>query len=159
MDIDQQLEKLIVEAPQERGMPQVIEYAIAPILKLIAQQLQHQDYYILQNTEEKWQVTTLRHRENHNLTKRVIYGFPSWEDGESFAKHSDDTELMALSVPVVNILFELLAFEEVDSVIFFDESENYDHRTEIYREKLQKLIREQLKKLKEKTERPPSNLA
>jgi hypothetical protein len=159
MDIDQQLEKLIEEAPAERGMPKVMEYAIAPILKRIAQQLQHQDYYILQNVEEKWQVTTLRHRQDENLKKRVIYAFPSLEDAGTFAQHSDDPQLMALPVPVANILFELLAFDQVDSVIFFDESGNYDNGTEIPRDKLQQLIREQLKKLKEKTEEPPANFA
>jgi hypothetical protein len=159
MDLDQQLEKLIAEAPTERGMPKVMEYAIAPILKVIAQQLQHEDYYILQNTEENWQVTTLRHRQDQNLTKRVIYGFPTLEDAKIFARHSDDPELMASPVPITHILFELLAFDQVDSVIFFDESGNYDNGVEIPREKLEQSIREKLKALKAKTENPPANLA
>jgi hypothetical protein len=159
MDLDQQLEKLIAEAPTERGMPKVMEYAIAPILKVIAQQLQHEDYYILQNTEENWQVTTLRHRQDQNLTKRVIYGFPTLEDAKIFARHSDDPELMASPVPITHILFELLAFDQVDSVIFFDESGNYDNGVEIPREKLEQSIREKLKELKAKTENPPANLA
>lgn len=159
MDIDQQLEQLIVEAPPDRGMPKVIEFAIAPILKVIAQKLQHQDYYILQNAEENWQVTTLRHRQDQNLTKRVIYGFPTLEDAGTFAQHSDDPQLMALPVPVTHILFELLAFDQVDSVIFFDHSGNYDNGTEIPREKLHQSIREKLKQLKDKAEQPPSNLA
>ncbi|MFB6277679.1 MAG: hypothetical protein ABEI32_16200 [Halothece sp.] len=158
MDIDQQLQELIAEAPEDRGMPKVMEYAIAPIIKVIAQRLQHQEYYILQNAEENWQVTTLRHREDENLTKRVIYAFPTFEDAGSFAQHSEP-ELMALPVRVAQILFELLAFEQVDSVIFFDESGNYKDGTEIPRDKLQELMREQLKKLKEQTEQPPANLA
>jgi len=159
MNIDQQLEQLIAEAPTERGMPKVIEYAIAPILKIIAQRLHHHDYYILQNTKENWQVTTLRHRQDQNLTKRVIYGFPTLEDARTFAQHSDDPELMALPVPVTHILFELLAFDQVDSVIFFDKSGNYDNGTEIPKEKLQQSIREKLQQLKAKTEQPPANFA
>jgi len=158
MNIDDQLQELIAEAPDDRGMPKVMEYAIAPIIKVIAQQLQHQEYYILQNGDQNWQVTTLRHREDENLTKRVIYAFPTFEDAGSFAQHSEP-ELMALPVGVVQILFELLAFEQVDSVIFFDESGNYDNGTEIPRDKLQELMREQLKKLKEEVEQPPANLA
>lgn len=159
MDIDQQIKQLIEEAPADRGLPKVMESAIAPILRVLAQQLQHQDYYILQNSAENWQVTTLRHREDHNLTKRVIYAFPSLEAAGIFAQHSADPELMALPVPVTHILFELLAFDQVDSVIFFDQSENYDNGIEIPREKLQQSIREKLKQLKEKTKQPPANLA
>ena len=159
MDIDQQLKKLIADAPAERGMPKVMEYAIAPILKVLAQQLQHEDYYILQNTEENWQVTTLRHRQDQNLQKRVIYGFPSLDDAKIFAQHSDNPELMALPIPITHILFELLAFEQVDSIIFFDQPGNYDNGVEIPKEKLEQSIREKLKQLKEKTEQPPANLA
>ncbi|AFZ43228.1 hypothetical protein PCC7418_1020 [Halothece sp. PCC 7418] len=159
MDLDQQLEQLVAEAPTERGMPQVMEYAIAPILKVVAQQLGHHDYYILQNTEENWQVTTLRHRHDQNLTKRVIYGFPTLEDARTFAQHSDDPELMALPIPITHILFELLAFDQVDSVIFFDDSGNYENGVEIPKEKLEQSIREKLKQLKAKTEQPPANLA
>lgn len=159
MEIDQQLEQLIQEAPADRGMPKIMEYAIAPMLKAIAENLQHQDYYILQNAEESWQVTTLRHREDQNVTKRVIYGFPTLEDAGIFAQHNDDPQLMALPVPVTHILFELLAFDQVDSVIFFEESGNYENATDIPREKLQESIREKLKQLKDKIEQPPANLA
>lgn len=158
MDIDQQLEQLIAEAPTERGMPKVMEAAIAPILKAIAQKLQHENYYILQNTEEKWQVTTLRHRQDHNLEKRVVYGFPTLEDAGTFAQHNDDPDLMALPIPVTHILFELLAFEQVDSVIFFDQSGNYENGIDIPREKLQESIREKLKQLK-KQAKQSQNLA
>lgn len=159
MDLDQQLEQLIAEAPKDRGMPKVMEHAIAPILKVIAQQLQHHDYYILQNTEENWQVTTLRHRQDQTLTKRVIYGFPSLEDAQTFAQHNDDPELMALPVPVTHILFELLGFDQVDSLIFFDHAGNYDNGVEIPKEKLEQSIREKLKQLKAKIEQPPANFA
>jgi hypothetical protein len=158
MDLDQQLRQLIEDAPEERGMPVVMERAIAPTLKLLAHQLQHQEYYILQSSEENWQVTTLRHRENQNLEKRVIYAFPSLEDAEAFAQHNDP-QLMALPIPVTHILFELLALEQVDTLIFFDESGNYDNGTEIARKNLHQLIQEQLKKLKEKSEQPPANFA
>ncbi len=157
MSIDQQLEQLIQQAPTEGGMPKVMELAIAPILRAIAQKLQHENYYILQNTEEKWQVTTLRHRQDHNRQKRVIYGFPSLEEARTFAQHNDDPELMALSIPVTHILFELLAFEQVDSVIFFDQSGNYEKGVDIPRDKLQESIREKLKQLKQ--QQPPANLA
>ncbi len=150
-EIDQQIQQLIDDSPEDRGMPLVMEYAIAPILKALAQELQHQDYYILQSTDEKWQVTTLRHRQDDNLTKRVVYGFPTFEDASTFAQYSDP-DLMALPVPVTHALFELLAFEQVDSIILFDESGNYENGTEITREGLQKLIREQLKKVKEKAQ-------
>ncbi len=59
MNLENQLKILIDEAPQYGISPVVIQKAIAPVLQLFAEQLQHSEYYILQNLEENWVLTTI----------------------------------------------------------------------------------------------------
>jgi hypothetical protein len=136
MDLDQQIQLLIKNAPQDGNTPQVVE-AITPALKLLAQQLQHLQYYILQTREQNWVLTTLSHRTQPELEKRVIYAFPTLKDASSSVVEDN---IMATHIPVIHILFQMVAIEPLDSLIFFETPGNLTTATEVKREDVQKLI-------------------
>jgi hypothetical protein len=68
MDLEQQIQVLIDNAPQDGTTPKAIE-AIAPVLTLLANQLRHADYYILQTLDQDWVLTTLSNRAQPELRK------------------------------------------------------------------------------------------
>ena len=59
MDIQAQVQALIDEAPADTTEGVKI---VAVILGEVAQIFAHPQYYILQNFEQQWQITTLQHR-------------------------------------------------------------------------------------------------
>lgn len=143
MDLDQQLRILVEEAPQDGSTPEAIA-AIAPLLKQIALQLRHREYYIRQSLDQQWMLTELVHRGQTESTKTVIYAFPTLNDAASGAKGAQDPRLMALPVPITHILFQMMALEGVDSVIFVETPGEPSSGVEVQRAILQSLIREQL---------------
>ncbi len=145
MDINIQIQSLIDNAPQDGITPQLIA-AIAPVLKAIAQQLRHHQYYILQNLQESWVVTTLSNRTNSALQKRVIYAFPSLKDISASSSAGLDAQVTAVPMPVIDILFQLVALESVDSILFLETHGTDAETVEIRRTELQKKIQSQLKK-------------
>lgn len=142
MNLDQQIQVLIDNAPQDGSTPQIVE-ALAPALTFLAGQLQRPDYYILQSFEGGWMLTTLSNRAQPNVQKNVIYAFPSLKDASDFQPVADP-QVTAASVPVTHILFQMFALERVDSVVFFETPGNFTKGTEVRREDLQRLIQSQL---------------
>jgi hypothetical protein len=138
MNLDQQIQSLIDEATPDGTTPQVVA-AIAPALKLLAQELQHLEYYILQTVDGSWAVTTLSNRSQPNLEKRVIYAFPTANDAAKAAS-SFNSRIVTVSIPVAYILFQMLALESIDSIIFFEISGRLEAGTEVLRSQVQNLI-------------------
>ncbi len=136
MDLDQQIQALIKNAPQDGNTPQVVE-AITPALKLLAEQLQHLQYYILQTYTQNWVLTTLGHRSQSELEKRVIYAFPTLKDASSSISENN---VVATPMPVIHILFQMIAIEPLDSLVFFEKPGDLTTATEVKREDVQKLI-------------------
>lgn len=136
MNLEQQIQALIKNAPQDGHTPQVVE-AITPALKLLAQQLQHLQYFILQTVSQNWVLTTLGHQTQSELEKRVIYAFPTLKDASSSIV---EEHVMATPVPVIHILFQMIAIESLDSLVFFESPGNLTAATEVKREDVQKLI-------------------
>jgi hypothetical protein len=143
MDIDQQIQALIDDAPQDGRTPAAIE-AIAPVLKGIAAQLKHPQYYVLQNLQQQWVVTTLNHLNQAGVNKQVIYAFPSLKDVSSDAQSLKDPDILAIPVPVTHILFQLIAMQTVDSLVFFEVPGNASTALEVTRQNFQDLIKLQL---------------
>jgi hypothetical protein len=143
MDIDQQIQALIDDAPQDGRTPAAVE-AIAPILKLIAAQLKHPQYFVLQNLQQQWVVTTLSQRSQPSAPKNVIYAFPSLKDVSSGPQSLKDPEILAIPLPVTHILFQLIAMQTVDSLIFFEVPGDARTATEVTRQNFQDLIKLQL---------------
>ncbi|HEY9646253.1 MAG TPA: hypothetical protein V6C88_07790 [Chroococcidiopsis sp.] len=156
MDIDQQIQALIDNAPNDGRTPNAIE-AIAPALKLIAAQLKHPQYYILQNLEQQWVMTTFNHPTQPELTKNVIQAFPTLKDAGSGPNLLKDPQIMAIPVPVVHILFQMMAMKTIDSIVFFEIAGNPRSTAEISRQNFHDLIQNYLQKMQ--TPPPPSDIA
>lgn len=145
MDLDQQLKNLINEAP-EYGVPAMImEHGVIPVISIYAHQLDYSQYYLRQTLEDNLLLTILGSEENPDIEKRVIYAFPTLEDAAKFPDSNlNDANLIAQKVPVSQILFQMFTMKEVDSVIFVEKPENYQLSKEIYCNKLQLAINENL---------------
>jgi hypothetical protein len=154
MDLDAQIQLLIDNAPQDGITPQLIT-AIAPILTAIAQKLRHSQYYILQNLDGNWVLTTLSNRANPELKKRVIYAFPNLQEATITSGAGLDPQVIALSIPVTHILFQLVALEPVDSIVFFETSGTKNNTVEVLRIELQRQIQQLLQKNLEQSQIPP----
>jgi hypothetical protein len=142
MNLDQQIQILIQNAPQDGQTPKVV-VAIAPVLKLLASQLQHPQYFICQSIDQSWLMTTLSNRAQPELEKNVVYAFPTLKDATRF-QSIPDSELIVLPWPVTHILFQLFAMETVDSLVFFETPGNLAAGTEVRREEVQTLFQKQL---------------
>ncbi|NMG06950.1 hypothetical protein [Brasilonema sp. UFV-L1] len=154
MDLKAQIQLLIDNAPQDGVTPQLVT-AIAPVLHAIAQKLRHSQYYILQNMEQSWVLTTLSNRANPQLEKRVIYAFPTIQDVPHRSSAGLDPQLIAAPIPVIHILFQLVAMEPVDSIVFFETSGIPTDSIEVQRTDLQHLIQQQLQQNRVKKQIPP----
>lgn len=153
MDLQPQVQALIDEAPQDGGMPAAIRI-IAPLLQELAEQrLKFEQYYILQNLQGNWQLTTLQHRQKPGLEKTVVYAFANLQDATRSSRSAD---LVALPVPVIPLLFQLLALEPVDSILFLETMGDLDKGEEITRQELQQLIQTALR---QNQPSPPMDIA
>lgn len=153
MTLDQQIETLIREAPQDGTTPALVS-AIAPVLKSFAEQLQHTEYYVLQNLSENWLSTTLQQNEPEAKFKTVVYAYATLKDASSGYSYVKDPELMALPVPVIDILFRLNGMEGIDSTIFFDQASSAHPGVEVNRADLNQSIQNYLTMITQ----PPSSL-
>jgi hypothetical protein len=131
--------------------------AIAPVLTLVASQLRHSDYHILQTLDQGWVLTTLSNRAQPEIQKNVIYAFPTLKDAADFQSVSDP-QIIAATVPVTHILFQMLAIDTVTSIVFFDTPGNLTAGTEVRRDDLQQLIQTQLQQIQSVPRSYPSNL-
>ncbi len=145
MKLQKQLQILVNNAP-ESIPPQIIEKGITPVLKELVKPLKHLQYYILQNSEEDWLLTTINHRENPEIIKKVIYAFAKPQDALIFQGETTE-DYQPFAIPVTHLLFQVLAFKELDSLIFMDNSRNLNKGIEITRDELMKRIDRQLKQL------------
>lgn len=148
LDLDQQLQNLITEAPNY-GVPALImEYGVAPVLKIFAQQLNYEHYFLRQTLEHNLVITILSNPKSLEEEKRVIYAFPSRDDATKFPDSKIDyPDIVAESVSICEILFQMFTMKEVDSIIFVDQPSDYQQSKEIHCYKLQSAIQENLKLL------------
>ena len=144
MNLDEQIQLLIDNAPEDGVTPHVVA-AIAPGLKLLAGKLRHSQYYILQSLDQEWVLTTLSNRANPDVEKRVLYAFSTLQDVSSASAASVDTQVIAVAIPITHILFQLIGLEIVDSIVFFETPGELNAGIEIRHEELQNLIQVQLK--------------
>ncbi len=141
MNLDRQIQSLIDDAPDDGITPHIVN-AIAPGLKQLAAKLHHQQYFIVQSFEGDWVVTTISDRQKPKIEQRVIYAFPTLQD---IPKNTVDSQLIAVPMPVTHILFQLLALETVDSIVFLEIPGDANAGYEIKRADIQKLVQVQLK--------------
>jgi non-ribosomal peptide synthetase component E (peptide arylation enzyme) len=152
MELEQQLQILIDEASQY-GVPSlVMRLAVTPVLALFAEQLQHLEYFVVQNLAQDWILTTITNSNQPQQEKQVIYAFATAKDAANF-QGSADPNAIAVPLPVTHILFQLFSLKQVDSLIFFDIPGNWQTGKEVNRAYLQTMIKEQLQQL---TKIPPN---
>jgi hypothetical protein len=153
MDLDAQVQTLIQNAPQDGSTPALVE-AIAPVLRFLATRVRHPQYYIVQTLDQDWALTTLENREQPDLTKNVIYAFPTLKDVSNSPYPVQDPQMISLPVPTIEILFQMVIAESIDSIIFFEIPGNAEIGTEIRRDELTQLVQDHLNQLHDAIEAP-----
>lgn len=140
MTLDQQIQALIDGAPDIESRTSI--QAIAPSLHRFATTLPQSEYYVCQSPQGDWVLTTLQHRQQH-LQIRVIYAFSQIQDIGKV-----DRGLLqlgsAVKMPIVQLLFELLATPEIDRIVFLNNSHQLDRGQEITRQELEQAIVQEL---------------
>lgn len=154
MDLQAQIQSLINNAPQDGITPQLVA-AIAPALIKIAQKLLFSQYYILQNPDNDWVLTTLSNRNNPKLQKQVIYAYPTLQDVSTTSGVGFDPQMIAAPIGVIEILFQMVALEPVDSIIFFDSPGTTANAVEIERSHVQSIIERSLQQNRLSPDIPP----
>jgi hypothetical protein len=154
MDIDKQIQELIDNAPEDDLTAQGMK-AIAPVLKLLASRFQHQKYFVWQNSQEQWVLTTLAHQSKPNVTKQVVYAFASAADATSFYNTSGSAQ----PIPIISLLFQLIGMERIDSLIVFERPGDMMSGKEVSRQELQNLIYTQLQQLYPSGDNLPPDIA
>lgn len=140
MEIQAQVQGLIDNAPADGPDPEAIRL-VATVLGQVAEGLDHTEYYVLQNFQQQWQVTTLQHLSQEELQKTVLYAYGHLSDA---TRTSPSDDLIAVPVPVVQLLFQFFSFEGVDSILFVDKVQNSDQIREIERQGLQRMVQSYL---------------
>lgn len=140
MDIPAQVQTLIDEAPSDDVMQEGIQ-VVAEVLGQVASGLGHLQYYILQNFENQWQITTLEHREQPDLQKTVLYVYGHLADATRVGRSAD---LIAVPIQTVSLLFQFFSFVQVDSLLFVDEANQPDQMKELSRVELQAVVQASL---------------
>lgn len=146
MNLNEQVQILCQEAPNYGVPRQVMEKAIAPVLIELAQSLQQSSYFVLQTRDRAWQTTTLSHRNHPTQRKTVIYAFARREHTRHFPDIAT-ANLDLSEIPVIDLLFQLFALEQVDSLIFLDNRGNQEKSKEIQRQALQQRVEQNLRSL------------
>jgi hypothetical protein len=155
MDLEAQIQLLIDNAPQDGVTPQIM-VSIAPVLIAIAQKLNHYQYFILQNSEQDWVLTTLSNRANPGIEKQVIYAFPTIQDVSLISDDGRDPHLLPTLMDVTQILFPLVALKPVHSIVFIETPGNITNTVEVRRSQLERLIQQRLQEFKGKKIIPPN---
>jgi hypothetical protein len=156
MNLEQQLEIIIKDAPKY-GIPSVImQQGVIPILRSFAEQLQEAEYYILQTSQQELLLNTLTNIAQPNLEKKVIYAFATLTDAMNFSQKSEQ-KVYPKPIFLGELLFQLFALKPADSLIFIEQS---NRQIEISREKLQDLVAINLKTIfKQTNNQIPPNFA
>lgn len=158
MELDDQVD-LLVRNAQDNGLSPLAITTIAPVLLAVASQLRHHQYYVLQTLEQGWVMTALTHRNQPESQKNVVYAYPSLKDAAESQAANLDPRVMALPVPVVHILFQLLAMKPVDSLVFCETPGQNGQGVEVRRQDLESLVQSQLQETDLDGVTPPPDIA
>ncbi|MEB3232627.1 MAG: hypothetical protein VKJ64_16580 [Leptolyngbyaceae bacterium] len=144
MTLDQQIQELIDNAPQDGTTPALMQ-AIAPAIRSMAVQLKHPEYYVLRTVDGSWLMVTLKSRKQQAVEKNIVSAYATLNDAVVGSKIMSNPTLDPLPIPVTHILFHMLALKTVDSVIFFETPNDLQTGTEIFRQTIQETIRTYVK--------------
>lgn len=150
MNLKSQLQELS-KGLQETLSPVAIEKAIIPVMVACAKRVKRGHFFVWESPEQEWIVTTLSHRLDPSLEKRVIYAFTSTQDAK---KHEDfdDPRLGVVEVPIVLIFTKLLVLKDLDSIIFFPNRGNLKQGVELEKSQFLELIKNRLRQVGDVTD-------
>jgi hypothetical protein len=143
MNLAEQVQALIDGAPDLESQLSVA--AIAPILQQAAQKLPSLAYYVRQSPQGEWMLVTLQHRQQPKLAIRVVYAFNRVQDIAKFGDGKPSNDI-AVEIPAIHLLFEMLAMPEIDRIVFLNNSHNLNSGQEITRKSLEESIAETLQR-------------
>ncbi len=139
--LDRQVKRLIEGASSHRIPPSSMEI-IANVLRTIADQLDLPTYTILTAKNGGWLKITLSNRNFPEIEKQVVYAYPTYESATIEANKLVELEPYCQEIGTIDLLFQLLALTEVDSLIFLQQAQS---GKEISRKELYNLCQKQLK--------------
>jgi hypothetical protein len=136
MTLTQQIQNLVEAAPADL---QTSISALAPALEQAAIDLKRLQYFVGVSTTGQWIATTLQNRQSQQEI-RVVYCFAKVVNLQIFYQEA----LAAAELPVIDLLFQLTALDEIDRLIFFD-SADFSRGKNVGKLDLQRSIEQQLK--------------
>jgi hypothetical protein len=119
MNLDQQIQALLQDAPDDPEMRQITRIFI-PVLKSLAAKRHHLQYYVLQTESGEWLRLSLINRTQSNREKTVVYAFSTVEDAKMSVEPGQDPRCSPVPVAVIDLLFKFFAFNLGDSLVFFE---------------------------------------
>lgn len=147
MNLKSQLEDLS-KTLQGKISSLAIEKAIIPVVVAYAKRVKRGHFFIWENLDKQWVVTTLAHRSNPSLEKKVIYAFTSLQDAKKHEGY-DESELQITEIPVVFLLMELFWLKEINSIIFFSYRGDFRQGIEVEREQFLDVLKSRLSQLEQ----------
>lgn len=145
--LEWQIAKLLANAPRDFATQLAVQ-AIAPVLKTIGLRLHHPRYFILQDPQNHWAVSSLNHRHLPNLTKTVAYAYSDRQDANQ-ERLKQPSDSICKEVELIFLLFQFVSMKELDSLILFEQAHNLQQGTEIVRLEVQQLWEAQLQKMRQ----------
>lgn len=145
MTLTQQIQNLVETAPVDL---QISIAALAPALEQAAIELKYLQYFVGVSATGQWIATTLQNRQSQQEIK-VIYCFAKVADLQVFYEEA----ISSAELPVIDLLFQLTALDDIDRLVFFDSADASQGRN-VSKLDLQRSIERQLKSV---ATLPPDN--
>jgi hypothetical protein len=119
MNLDQQVQALIQDAPDDPEMRQITRIFI-PMLKRLASRRGHLQYHVVQTDAGEWLRLSLVNRTQSSQEKTAIYAFSTAEDAKRSIESGQSPPCDAVQVAVIDLLFKFFALNLGDSLVFFE---------------------------------------
>jgi hypothetical protein len=148
--LDQQIQILLKDAPNDPEMRQITEIFI-PVLRRLASKFRYTEYYVLQSSDQGWVSFDLSYRTQSHVEKTAIYAFSSADDVALSISTQDLQGLVVESIGIVDLLFQFFAFHLAQSLVVFEVPNDPKQAIELARRDIEHLVKLSLD--------PSSNLA
>ncbi|MEB3247861.1 MAG: hypothetical protein VKK07_00780 [Merismopediaceae bacterium] len=130
-----------IEALQEFSFPMklppgVFEKEIIPLFVRHAKRLKRSHFFVWESSASgQWIIFRLQSIANPAIEKTVLYAFSTEQDAKNHPDF-DPSDSLVVQVPVLQLLFESVVFEGLDSFVFYPYPKNYKHNIELSRQEL-----------------------
>lgn len=142
--LDRQVALLVQSTPDQETASAVS--LIASVLKAIAQNLKHVNYFVIQDLEGGWLLTPLSNHDNPELEKTTIYAYCDRTAANIDRLKLNDENLECAEYSVIDMLFRLIGMKQVDSIVFFDRATDTQRGIEVIRTDIESLCEKQIKR-------------